>query len=130
LQNKQQERGKTKIKESDTLHRVRLYRVRLSALGSRRRKRVPIVVEPHVEGPPIISWDDSYLGLGDLRKLHHASSHGIRAVKQDLGQFDLAGRLEQPDKVFIRRRIANRDRPRLDTITAAVTGCPSNGSCT
>ena len=45
------ERGKKNTKSS---HRVRLYRDRLPALGRRRRKRVPKVVEPNVEGPPTI----------------------------------------------------------------------------
>jgi hypothetical protein len=89
---------------------------------------VPTIVEPHVERPPTIhillelsctptlaatkkkggggdgrERTDGRLSLGDLRKLHNASTLGTRAVKQYFCLFDLAGRLEQLDKVFICR---------------------------
>lgn len=58
FENKQPERwGKEKkrIRYANTSHPVRrLYRDRLPALSCRRRKRVPTVVEPHVERPPPI----------------------------------------------------------------------------
>ena len=44
------------------------------------------------------------LCLGDLRKLHDAGTLRPRAIKQYLSQLDLSSRLEQLDKVFIRRR--------------------------
>jgi hypothetical protein len=48
-----------KIRQSDTSHRVRLYRDRLPALGI-RRKREPTVVKLHVVGrPPCIYFQNS-----------------------------------------------------------------------
>ena len=44
------------------------------------------------------------LCLGDLRKLHDAGTLRSCAIKQYLSQLDLPSRLEQLDKVFIRRR--------------------------
>ena len=87
-----------------------------------------MVIKANVEGPPTIhillelcgiarlvveipstrgkrvGHTDSRLGFSNLRKLHHACSLGTRPIKRDFSQFDLASRLEQLNKIFIRSR--------------------------
>lgn len=76
----------------DVLHgpsTIRLHRHNLSALGGRRRKGVPAIVEAHVQRTTsvhvVLEFGDGSLCFWDLRELDDTASLGARAIEQNFG---------------------------------------------